>query len=525
MARIAFILLTHKDPQGVIDQARRLTATGDFVSIHFDKRAPAAMFQQIKDALGDHPGVAFAQRRLKCGWGEWSLVAATLEAVRAAEAAFPQATHFYMLSGDCMPIKSGEFARSFLDAEDCDYVESFDFFESDWIKTGFKEERLIYRHWFNERTQKWLFYTSYELQKRFNITREVPKDLQVMIGSQWWCLRRQTIEAILDLIRQRPEIVRFFSTTWIPDETFFQTLVAHVVPKTQIRTRTLTFLIFTDYGMPVTFYNDHYDLLLRQDYLFARKISPEALELRARLGALWQTIGQNFPIAAEGRRLFSFLTGRGRIGRRFAPRFWETDGSLGNDRVAHIIVAKKWHIAKRLTAATRYHTDIPAVDYVFNEKDANLPEMGGVESSLGKRERHRRALVKLMFEQFGTERLAFCVDPSALSLVSDFNNDRSEVRVLFVDSRFDDEYVRGHMGRVGLVADDAPQAQVESLLPIVRNDLQHEADRLKEAGFAHLSIISETASLEENTEALAKFFKIPADQARTLAETPHLFDD
>ncbi len=32
--------------------------------------------------------------------------------------------------------------------------------------------------------------------------------------------------------------------------------------------------MFTDYGMPVTFYNDHYDLLLSQDYLFARKIRP-----------------------------------------------------------------------------------------------------------------------------------------------------------------------------------------------------------------------------------------------------------
>jgi hypothetical protein len=525
MARIAFILLTHKDPQGVIDQARRLTATGDFVSIHFDKGAPAGMFQQIHDALADHPGVAFAQRRLKCGWGAWSLVAATLEAVRAAEAAFPQATHFYMLSGDCMPIKSGEYARSFLDDEDCDYIESFDFFASDWIKTGFKEERLIYRHWFNERTQKWLFYTSYEIQKRFNITREVPKDLQVMIGSQWWCLRRETIEAILALIRERPEIVRFFSTTWIPDETFFQTLVAHVVPKTQIRTRTLTFLIFTDYGMPVTFYNDHYDLLLRQDYLFARKISVEAVELRARLGALWQTIGQNFPIAAEGRRLFSFLTGRGRIGRRFAPRFWETDGSLGNDRVAHIIVAKKWHIAKRLTAAIRYHTDIPAVDYVFNEEEANLPEMGGVESSLGKRERHRRALVKLMFEQLDASQMAFCVDPSALNLVSDFDSDRSEVRVLFVASKFDDDYVRGHMVRVGLVADDAPSEQVDSLLSVVRSDLEHEADRLKEAGFAYLTVISETATKEENAAALAAFLKVPADKGDTLAETPHLFDD
>ena len=56
--------------------------------------------------------------------------------------------------------------------------------------------------------------------------------------------------------------MRFFRTTWIPDETFFQTLVRHLVPEGEIRTRTLTFLMFTDYGMPVTFYNDHFRLAL-----------------------------------------------------------------------------------------------------------------------------------------------------------------------------------------------------------------------------------------------------------------------
>ena len=65
-----------------------------------------------------------------------------------------------MLSGDCMPIKTAEYIRGRLEREDVDYIESFDFFGSDWIKTGIKEERLIYRHWFNERKRKWLFYRS-----------------------------------------------------------------------------------------------------------------------------------------------------------------------------------------------------------------------------------------------------------------------------------------------------------------------------------------------------------------------------
>ena len=108
----------------------------------------------------DNPNVAYATKRIKCGWGAWSLVQATLYAVEAAVDAFPRATHFYMVSGDCMTIKSAKYAKDFLDSDDCDYVESFDYFESDWIKTGMKEERLIYRHFFNERTQKRRFYWS-----------------------------------------------------------------------------------------------------------------------------------------------------------------------------------------------------------------------------------------------------------------------------------------------------------------------------------------------------------------------------
>jgi len=377
MARIAFILLCHKDPDAIIQQAERLTAVGDYMSIHFDARAKPEHFQRIQEALRDNPNVTFARKRIKCGWGEWSLVQATLYAIEAAEAAFPRATHFYMLSGDCMAIKSAEYAHEFLDAADVDYIESFDFFESDWIKTGMKTDRLVYRHFFNERTQKWRFYTAYNLQKRLGLTRDIPEDIQVQIGSQWWCLRRRTIEWILDFCRQRRDVIRFFRTTWIPDETFFQTLVRHLVPEPEIETRTLTFLMFSDYGLPVTFYNDHYDLLLSQDFLFARKISPEAKELKLRLGRLYATEGVTFQISNEGQSLFKFLTGRGRIGRRFGTRFWENEATLGRERELLIVVCKKWHVAKRLLEKIRQVTNIPAIEYMFNEEDTPLPDLGG----------------------------------------------------------------------------------------------------------------------------------------------------
>ncbi len=317
------------------------------------------------------------------------------------------------------------------------------------------------------------------------LQRAIPDDLQVMIGSQWWCLRRRTVEAVLDFIAKRPDVVRFFRTTWIPDETFFQTLVRHLVPEKEIRSRTLTFLMFTDYGMPVTFYNDHYDLLLGQDYLFARKISPEAHQLKDRLGELYASGRTDFRVSDEGRRLFTFLTERGRLGRRFAPRFWESEASLGRERELLIVACKKWHVAKRLVAALRAETGLHCLDYIFNEEGADLPDLGGIERPLGKRTRHRRALVRLLFEAYRTDRLLVCVDPSGLDLMQDFYGDRALTRLLQIRCDFSDDYLAGHARRVGLAGAETSEETLARLLPTIRYDIMHEADRIRDAGFPH----------------------------------------
>jgi hypothetical protein len=525
MAKIAYILLCHKDPEAIIKQAQRLTATGDYMSIHFDASANPKHFEQIKEALAENENVTYAHKRIKCGWGEWSLVQATLYAVESAVDAFPRATHFYMLSGDCMAIKSAEYTHQYLDDHDADFIESFDYFESDWIKTGMKEERLIYRHFFNERTQKWRFNTSFYLQRRLGLTRKIPEDIQVQIGSQWWCLRRRTVEWVLDFTRQRKDVMRFFRTTWIPDETFFQTLVRHVVPESEIQTRTLTFLVFSDYGMPITFYDDHYDLLLSQDFLFARKISPEAQDLKRRLGLLYAADGVSFQISNEGKGLFKFLSGRGREGRRFAPRFWETESTLGRERELMIVVCKKWHVAKRVLEQIRQKTNLPTIEYLFSEESTPLPDLGGIQKTLGKRTRHRRALMRMLFDYYETDRLIVCMDPGNLDLLQDFSSDRSATRILEIQCEFSEEYMIGHAMRVGLAGEQTSSETLERLLPTIRNDMTFESDAIRDAGFEYLNRMRQSASADENAKHLAQFLTITHDEGREIADVDYLFHD
>ena len=525
MAKIAFILLCHKNPQAIIEQAQQLTAVGDYLTIHFDANAGSDDYQKIRRALAGNKNVTFATRRIKCGWGEWSLVQATLHAIEAACDAFPLASHFYMLSGDCMPIKSARYVHQFLDDRDMDYIESFDFLESNWIKTGMKEDRLIYRHFFNERTRKWLFYKSLNWQKHLGLSRQIPSDLKIQIGSQWWCLRRRTIEAILDFTKARRDVLRFFRTTWIPDETYFQTLVGHLIPAVEIESRTLTFLVFSDYGLPATFYNDHYDFLAAQDFLFARKISLGASNLKEQLGQLYASQKTNFPVTADGKKLYLFLTQAGRKGQRFTPRIWEKESQIGRGRVLFILVCKKWHVAKRLMEILNPHLRVPALGYLFSEDPDTLPYLGGILANQGKKNRHRRLLMRLLFGHFKSDRVLICLDPRDIDILRDFQSDPAETRILEINCLFDEKYLLGHVQRIGLMYEVAENNSTDQVLPSIRNQIGQENEAIRQSGFENHFEYSQTAQDEENIKQLMAFCDLDQSEAARIIEQKWIFSD
>ena len=148
MPKIAYLLLCHEDPDAIIEQARYLTKSGNYIAIHFDRRSPTTAYRKIRNALADIPNAALCRKRVKGAWGGWSLVQATLNMLRMGLAVFPDATHFYLISGSCMPIKPAAYAHDFLGRRNVDYIESFDYFTSTWIKQGQREDRLIYLSFF-----------------------------------------------------------------------------------------------------------------------------------------------------------------------------------------------------------------------------------------------------------------------------------------------------------------------------------------------------------------------------------------
>lgn len=525
MTEIAFLLLCHKEPEAVIAQVRALVAAGDRVVLHHDANAPAADHARLRAALAALPGVVFTPRRHACGWGDWSLVAATLTLLRTALAAFPSATHFYLISGDCCPVKSAAHVHAALAADPADHIEAVDFFTSGWIRTGMREERLVYRHWFNERRQPRLFYAALALQRRLGLRRRLPKGLPIMIGSQWWCLRRSTAEAVLGFLDRRPDVLRFFRQSWIPDETLFQTLVRHLVPAEEIRSRSPTFLLFTDYGMPVNFHADHEALLLAENRFFARKISAGAGGLRARLDALWASGRRDFAVSEAGARQFAYLTGQGRIGLRHGPRAWERGATLGAGRVLLVIACKKWHVGRRLAERLGPAAGLPAHGYVFQEEATPLPDLGGIERGLARRNRHRRAVLRLLFDRAGTDRMAICLDPHDLDFLRDIGRDAVELRLLDLACRFDPAFLHGHATRIGLIGPATPPAVAASVTGALEAELAAEAARLAALDLPARFRLREGGDPAEMAIPLAAFACIPTAAAAEILAAGDLFAD
>ncbi|MDB5526301.1 MAG: Core-2/I-branching enzyme [Rhizobium sp.] len=286
MAKITFIILAHENARHVAELARLLTGWSEdaHAVIHYDLKSSAAEFAKLKSEFSGSSRVHFVNDRIKCGWGDFTLIDAVVRCLRLIRKERIDCERVMLMSGACMPIRPLREFSAYLDAHPhTEFIESFD---SDWIVGGLRKERYQYWHFFNHQTQHTLFNFHYKIQRKIWPKRKFPKGLEPRFGSQWWCLSWELCEKILDYIASRPLVYFFFSTTWIPDELFFQTMAFHFTPINNLARRTLTFFHFNDWGKPLVFLDDHRDLLKEVPYFFARKIGSRADKLREDLKAI-----------------------------------------------------------------------------------------------------------------------------------------------------------------------------------------------------------------------------------------------
>ncbi len=273
---LGFVMLCHTALHRAAEVARHWAERGCPVVIHVDARVKAWSYDKMKAELADLANVRFSQR-FACEWGTWGIVAATQAAAEVMLAEFEEVRHVYLASGSCMPLRPVKDLIEYLEARPrTDFIESVTTEEVGWTIGGLNMERFTLRFPFSWRTQRRLFDGYVALQRKVGFKRTIPNGIVPHLGSQWWCLTRQTLSAIL----QGPDrklYDDYFRRVWIPDESYFQTLVRLV--SASVESRSLTLSKFDFQGKPHIFYDDHLQLLRRSDCFVARKIWPHANRL------------------------------------------------------------------------------------------------------------------------------------------------------------------------------------------------------------------------------------------------------
>lgn len=273
---VGFVMLVHTALNRA-EQVARHWATHDCpVVIHVDRKVKRQAHKDFVAALSDLENVRFSQR-FSCEWGTWSLVEASQAASELLLKDFPDVRHVYLASGSCLPLRPVQELKEYLaERPMTNFIESVTTEDVPWTVGGLDEERFSLRFPFSWKRQRRLFDWHVNIQRRWKIKRRIPDGLVPHLGSQWWCLTRQTLSAILE-DPDRAIYDKYFSRVWIPDESYYQTLVR--LYSTNIESRSLTLSKFDFQGKPHIFYDDHMQLLRRSDCFVARKIWPHADKL------------------------------------------------------------------------------------------------------------------------------------------------------------------------------------------------------------------------------------------------------
>ena len=415
---VGIVMLVHTALDRAEQVARHWRAAGCPVVIHVDRNVGRTTYKAFERKMTDDPGILFCKRH-KCEWGTWGIVAASQSASEMMLASFPEVGHVYLASGSCLPLRPVQELIDYLDERPrTDFIESATTAEVPWTVGGLDQERFTLRFPFSWKRNRYLFDRYVDFQRLLGLKRRIPKGIVPHMGSQWWCLTRQTLSAILQ-DPERGTYDGYFRQVWIPDESYYQTL-ARVFSR-NIESRSLTLSKFDFQGKPHIFYDDHLQLLRRSDCFVARKIWPHADRLyQTFLSDLPSAMKRTEPNPGKIDRIFAKAVDRrtrGRPGLYMQSRFPNVDWENGVTCNPYSVFAgfadlfdnfDSW-LTKATGARVHGHLYAPErVEFAGGQRMIN----GALSNSAAKRDYDPRAFLTSLIWNTRGERQCFQFGPA-----------------------------------------------------------------------------------------------------------------
>lgn len=220
MTPLAVVVLAHADPA----QVRRLIRALDGlpVFLHCDARTHPAVFRQM---TRDLPGNVQLTPRVRTTLASWSLVRAEVAAVRAAVER-TDAGHIAVLSGADYPLMPvADLIRELQPWQGRSWITNLALPMSDWDTRRHPDGglwRLRYRYL--TRRDQVIFIGGHPLRTPWR--RTIPAELSLRASPHWKIYARHHAELLLRLVEERSDLVRFWRSTLVPEESFVASVLS-----------------------------------------------------------------------------------------------------------------------------------------------------------------------------------------------------------------------------------------------------------------------------------------------------------
>lgn len=235
-----YVILAHKNPKQLNDLIQLLQDKTTFVFIHIDKKTSIEAFKN----LIIQPNCFFIKHRVKCKWGTFSLVKATinsfLEVRDYMNTYFASSIyHVILLSGQDMPLKNSSYIHDYLyERQDLSLINHWKLPYSGWWDGGlFRLKNLFVfdsssRRKMHKRLNQIISKIGFNFLKPYIRLKVQYPEMKVYGSSQWMILNSNAIEHLLNTIKAQPKLTSIFKYTFAPDEMFFISLLKLSKPKT-----------------------------------------------------------------------------------------------------------------------------------------------------------------------------------------------------------------------------------------------------------------------------------------------------
>lgn len=214
------MILAHADP----GQVRRLIrALGDIpIVLHCDAKTSPADYRRMVENLPPRVNLC---RRVSAKLASWSLVEAELLALRTA-LGICKFDHLAVLTGADYPLMSTEqLVEELRQWEGATWLWNMPIPFTPW-NTRRNPDGGMWRltRKYLVRNNQVVYFRGVPL--RWPVKREIPEELTPRAGSQWKIYSWEHVKLLLNLVDQRPDLVKFWRTTLIPEESFAPTMLA-----------------------------------------------------------------------------------------------------------------------------------------------------------------------------------------------------------------------------------------------------------------------------------------------------------